>query len=644
VRRITPRPNELGYNLDLEAAGYGGLNASAGNLENKTTYAANINVNNSKLTATGESSNLAFDTQTTGNASSLNNLKAAGAVETVISNSNINTTFNNQINLNASTLTTAGKNSAIKLTSGDLTEQKYHTIANIQGGFAGVGIANTNNTLNRSNAVKLTGSTIDAANNVYLSSGESKLTMTAFADVYNKTALPLSTAPELKDNLKVNNTVNINSGSTISAVRNVNIKAESGTEVVTESAKEYNIYKGEGGKGNVIVTTGHEGNAFETANNFVNIDGTINAGIRNSLNMTISGGNLSENVNPTVTLTEGKDIFDPSSINFNATSTMENPFLADYNKALSDMQAYTPGSAEYVSLYNQVLGMEKVMATYGFAEKIGNTEQYIVYDKIETPAMELPAIELAGGNIDISSPTLKGNGTLNANAAKELTINNKTERSLIVNDLTMDTAGGRVYLNDISTTQSGNLKFNTQSDYTPAITVNNTGSAIRIKTEGNSSTYSKAPDIILNNGKKITNSAGSVTLKNSNGSVVLNGEIYSLTSTKVSTPKGGTIINNTRGLQNVGEDPLLKYTFGSQKFSDWLQETIVTQNTSWFDGYKKDSATETLTFKNYEHYLNFVYNMALKYDTRRDNIFPTRQGLLLGTRAISMPIGRGGKI
>ncbi len=172
---------------------------------------------------------------------------------------------------------------------------------------------------------------------------------------------------------------------------------------------------------------------------------------------------------------------------------------------------------------------------------------------------------------------------------------------------------------------SGNLKINTQSNYTPAITVNNTGSAIRIKTEGNSSAYSKAPDIILNSGKKITNSAGSVTLKNSNGSVVLNGEIYSLTSTKISTPKGGTIINNTRGLQNVGEDPLLKYTFGNKKFSDWLQETIVTKNTSWFDGYKKESATETLTFKNYEHYLNFVYNMALKYN--KTNLAAQRQYL-----------------
>jgi len=60
--------------------------------------------------------------------------------------------------------------------------------------------------------------------------------MTVFADVYNKTALPLTTAPSLKNDLEVKNTVDINSGSAINAIRNVNINAESGTEVITESA------------------------------------------------------------------------------------------------------------------------------------------------------------------------------------------------------------------------------------------------------------------------------------------------------------------------------------------------------------------------------------------------------------------------
>lgn len=237
-----------------------------------------------------------------------------------------------------------------------------------------------------------------------------------------------------------------------------------------------------------------------------------------------------ENENPSVDV-KGADIFDPSTIKFNATATMTNPFLTDYNKALSDLQAYTPGSAEYNSLSNQVVGMEKVMAMYGFAEKISGTDQYIVYDKIQIPAMELPKIELAGGNIDINTPNLTGRGTLNANAAKELTIDNKTERSLLVNDLTMDTAGGKVYVNDVTTTASGNLKVNTQSNYTPAITVNNTG-----------------------------------------------------------------------GLQNVGSDPMYKYTFGSQKFADWLQEAMATQTSG------------NPRFGTYEIYLHFVYAITMQHD------------------------------
>ena len=394
--------NDLGYSLDLEAAGYGGLNASAGDLVNKTKYAATVNVNNSELTATGKASSLNMNAQTTGKVSSLNNLKAAGAVEVVVSSSDIDTTFDNQINVNRSTLTT-------------------------------------------------------------------------------------------------------------------------------------------------------EGNASETANNFVNVDGTINAGIHSSLKMKISGGNLSANAKPTVTVTEGADIFDPSTINFKATATMENPFLADYNEALSDLQAYAPGTAEYNSLLNQVIGMEKVMATYGFAEKISGSDRYTVRDKMQVPAMEMPNIELAGG---------------------------------------------KVYVNDVAATESGDLKVNTQESYMPAVTVNNTGNGL------------KAPDIILNGGKKITNSAGSVTLNNANGSVGLNGEIYSLTATKVSTPNGGTIINNTGGLQNVGEDPLYKYTFGSQKFSDWLQELVARY---------AYGSSDKFTYYKYEDYLGSVYLMTMQYDKYKDS-------------------------
>ena len=63
----------MGNKLDLEAAGYGGANASAGLLTDKTKYTAKINVNDSNLTATGEDAALNFNTQTTGKAESLNN-------------------------------------------------------------------------------------------------------------------------------------------------------------------------------------------------------------------------------------------------------------------------------------------------------------------------------------------------------------------------------------------------------------------------------------------------------------------------------------------------------------------------------------------------------------------------------------------
>jgi len=62
--------------------------------------------------------------------------------------------------VNNSTLTSNG----INLATNDNTELDYHTIANIQGGFAGLGVSNTKNELNRANAVNVNDSTLNANN------------------------------------------------------------------------------------------------------------------------------------------------------------------------------------------------------------------------------------------------------------------------------------------------------------------------------------------------------------------------------------------------------------------------------------------------------------------------------------------------
>ena len=678
--------NNLSTKADLEAAGYGGLNATAGGLTDKASYKSAINISGSNVKTTGDKANITMTANTEGEAYALNNLKAAGAIEVVVSESDFNTNFDNAINLKGSLITTTGDLADFTAATYDRTEQRYQTIANIQGGAAGVAGAEEKNTLSRSNAINLESSNINA-DSVNLNSGydsenvAGKLTLTTFADVYNKTALPLASEPEMKNNLSVSGSVNLDSKSSIKTVRDVNIKAEAGTEIVTESAKEYNIYTNASGKGQTIVTTGHEGNPLESRNTAVNIDGNIETGIHNALAIDLTGENkvstkqvtlytvtfestwlgsvgqwLGRNPNVTqtsrtnltpdrevaprfrytfssyspidlntaathaekvesnttkvtvadkeignlkATVTKGADFFDEKSIDMDGRTMVYNPYLKDYNQALSDMQRYTPGSTEHNKLKAQAEGIVKVMAAYGFADEIldskgKGTGQYMTYESLNGPAIEIPNISVAGGNVDISAGEVKGTGKIVANAANELTINNATNKTLLVNDLVMDNAGGKVYLNDVM--KSGNLNgisLTTYADVTAKVNINNTGNAYKAGQTSVSAAFTKAPDIVVNG--SVNNSAGEVNIKNQNGSVLVNGQIYSLTATKIETPNGGTVIDNTGGLQNVGSDPMHKWTFGNKKFAEELQTYVGTHNTN-------------INFSTYDEYLRWLWN------------------------------------
>lgn len=73
---------------------------------------------------------------------------------------------------------------------------------------------------------------------------ESYLTMSLLSDAYNRTAIQLSTNPALINNMTQKNSVNIDSGSNLKSMRNINLQSTTGDSEVFESTREYNIYTG----------------------------------------------------------------------------------------------------------------------------------------------------------------------------------------------------------------------------------------------------------------------------------------------------------------------------------------------------------------------------------------------------------------
>lgn len=287
--------NTLNHDVDLKGSGYGGGSVNVNDMDNDLTYTAGVNINNATLSGTGSAGSIEALAYTDGKMNYSNTLKSAGVVPVTIAASKNVITYNNSINVSGSNLSTAKADQDITLAATDETTATFDTTADTQGGAVGAASAATDNTLKRSNKITVTNGKILSTNDVNIYAGAnldgitSSLTYNVLADAYNKTAVPLATAPKAKNTMTQKNQVSINGD--IDSVRHVNFKAGKGMTTVSTSAREYNFYKGTSGSGSVTSTALGEVTPGETVANYVDIASgkRVRAGIHNNLELTISG-------------------------------------------------------------------------------------------------------------------------------------------------------------------------------------------------------------------------------------------------------------------------------------------------------------------------------------------------------------------
>lgn len=208
--------NTLNHDVDLKGSGYGGGSVNVNDMDNDLTYTAGVNINNATLNGTGSAGSIEALAYTDGKMNYSNTLKSAGVVPVTIAASKNVITYNNSINVTGSNLSTAKADQDITLAATDETTATFDTTADTQGGAVGAASAKTDNTLNRSNKITVTNGKILSTNDVNIYAGAnldgitSSLTYNVLADAYNKTAVPLATAPKAKNTMTQENQVSIN--------------------------------------------------------------------------------------------------------------------------------------------------------------------------------------------------------------------------------------------------------------------------------------------------------------------------------------------------------------------------------------------------------------------------------------------------
>lgn len=592
--------NTLNHDVDLKGSGYGGGSVNVNDMDNDLTYTAGVNINNATLSGTGSAGSIEALAYTDGKMNYSNTLKSAGVVPVTIAASKNVITYNNSINVSGSNLSTAKADQDITLAATDETTATFDTTADTQGGAVGAASAATDNTLKRSNKITVTNGKILSTNDVNIYAGAnldgitSSLTYNVLADAYNKTAVPLATAPKAKNTMTQKNQVSINGD--IDSVRHVNFKAGKGMTTVSTSAREYNFYKGTSGSGSVTSTALGEVTPGETVANYVDIASgkRVRAGIHNNLELTISGS--TNVIQPQykdgkvvkegsidfsgikVETGAGQDWFDTKQNVTADVVELQNGLYARLEEINGLLGQYASTSDEYSILNSERNRIIIQMEENGFVKTSveGGKTYRSIFDKISLPAVDVKDIVVSGGNINIEADKLQGSGSLTAQGAKNLTINNSSDLYLKINDLAIKDKGGVIRYNDAEVSKvdgfTGTMNTAAGTDADPKITVKSTGTSNNGLTKADIGIFGT-----------VQNSTGDVLIQNSNYNINVDGNAnISARNIELKADKG-SVTQNSKGLLLIGGDPVTKYQFSdaiAKRIQSYVSQQAIAGNTT----------------------------------------------------------------
>ena len=595
--------NTLNHDVKLKGSGYGGGSINVNDMDNKLQYTAGVNINKANLSGTGSAGSIEALAYTDGKMNYSNTLKSAGVVPSTFAFSKNVITYDNSIKITDSNLSTAKADQDITLAATDETTATFDTTADTQGGAVGAASAATDNTLKRSNKITVTNGKILSTNDVNIYAGAnldgitSSLTYNVLADAYNKTVIPLATVPKAKNTMTQENQVSINGD--IDSVRHVNFKAGKGMTTVSTSAREYNFYKGTSGSGSVTSTALGEVTPGETVANYVDIASgkKVRAGIHNNLELTISGstkvtnpkfdanGNVIKGEegsvdfsNIKVTTGAGQDWFDTKQ---NVTANvveLQNGLYARLQEINDLLGQYASTSDEYSILNSERNRIITQMEENGFVKTSveGGKTYRSIFDKISLPAVDVKDIVVSGGNINIEADKLQGSGSLTAQGAKNLTINNSSDLYLKINDLAIKDKGGVIRYNDAEVSKvdgfNGTMNTAAGTNADPKITVKSTGTSTNGLTKADIGIFGT-----------VQNSAGDVLIQNSNYNINVDGNAnISARNIELKADKG-SVTQNSKGLLLIGGDPVTKYQFSdaiAKKIQSYVSNQAVNGKTT----------------------------------------------------------------
>ena len=460
----------------VKGSGYGGVNVQGAELDNIIDKKAAINLGSAKITTAGAQD---YEAETDADVNVGGYIKAAGAGAFTWVDVDNEVKAEDSITVGSGAkLKTTKADKDITLAAVDNMTINVIGVADTQGAAIGGASSDVTNKTTRNNSITVAGNAaLYSMNDVNLYAGSDingaagKLKLNVDSEAYNKTALGLG-KPKLKDDILQNNNVTLNKGSNISSVRNINLYADAGTETIRDTSVMYNWYYSDKDENYTSSTIGDNEPQNKHSNNYIQADGTLTAGVQNKQFITIGKDGalvfLDSAVRDGVNKVSGNNAIDESELRNQITAsdginkddivigTMDygTTLFERYEQVRKLMNEYSEDttSTAYLGYKAELQRISGELQTMGLIEEIKGSDGNVYFAPIKGATIDyisLPDIVASGGNINITTDTLAGSGTMKAKGAPDVTVTNNTNLYMKINNITVGDAGGEINYNGV---------------------------------------------------------------------------------------------------------------------------------------------------------------------------------------------------
>lgn len=558
-------------NLTVKSAVYGAITGTGININNSISRTTAVEVSaNTQLTAADRLQLSAF---TKSDVDLRVKANSAGILEGVRARADHDISISNEIDIGEGAKLVNHNSDELVVLSAAGDETYYvESVGDVQGAVVAGAEGYANMAYRRINSINIAqDADVEGAGHIWLLSGQdvtgknARLKMTVLAQSYGH-ALISGVEAKYTNHLKTVDTIDV--AGDVLASQSITAYADQGDLATLEEARLYKLIDewGDVQMASTAAGTASE-NMVETSR--LTVTGSMKAGTKTKFDVTVSGivdptGNQLVGAQTTPTVTDhGSNVGlnDRGKVDYEVKEIdLANQYWERHEYLLEQMSAYAPDSANpdqgiYLALKAEDDYLVSRMVSEGYATitTVDGKErvQFVGQAGKKQLVIEFKDIQVSGGDIYITSGAVKGNGTIAAQNADGIRIDNQSNMGLVLEDIVVSDSGGRLTFNDVEVKSiegfTGTLKSN-KAGTPPYYEINSKWSGGTIHRLDSSEAFTPDSSILLTG--KIANHAGDMTIFSGND-IRSTANVSAAGALKM-TAEGSIVQTYASGITNIG--------------------------------------------------------------------------------------------